>query len=87
MQTFEVALFKYVNSSIPFLTVWHRAVGDEKRAEHDGYVRVSEWVPVDFPPRSDMDLNAEAAKTLQAARDKAAQELAAMDARLAGLKS
>lgn len=87
MKTLEVALFEYTaaGAGCGFFSTWHRVNGKDRNP--DGYTRISEWVSVDFPPRDPADTDAEAKKVLQAARDRAARDLAELDAKLAGVKS
>lgn len=44
---YECAVFEYVALSEGFFAVFHREIGKDYNPEN--YVRVSEWVPVEFP--------------------------------------
>lgn len=72
-----------------FETVWHRRDDDSDTGEHEGYIRLSEWVEVDFPPIADqvvieqeiIQLNAKAAEI----RATLGVQIAAIEARKAEL--
>jgi hypothetical protein len=73
---YEVAMFQYVSSTTPFLTTWHREAGKDRNP--DGYVRISEWVEVEFPALPN-DAVAEAKRReVAATRERLQAELAAL---------
>lgn len=73
----EIALFQYTGSKYGFTTTWTREPG--KSGERADYVRISEWVEVDFPMLP-VDAVAEtAAREIAVKRERLLKELAELE--------